>query len=130
MASAYGKRRLVVNDQRPVITSTSSPDKWGPTISTCYSTPLSRNINQYPLRTAVPWPSWQPSVSQNLTGKVFKLSSHPVAGGAYSDVWLGEFSGIIVAIKVPRTVNVAAEKLAQVSSTSNQILEDGTHLRL
>jgi hypothetical protein len=57
---------------------------------------------------------WQPTVSHNLTGKVSKVSAHAVAGGAYSDVWQGEFDGRHVAIKVPRIVSAPEVKLSQV----------------
>ena len=52
----------------------------------------------------------------DITGKVVKKSTYPVAGGSYADVFQGEHKGALVAIKSPRIVNITSEKLTKVST--------------
>jgi hypothetical protein len=58
--------------------------------------------------------SWLASAT-NLTGRVRKTSKDPTFGGGFADVWEGDFEGRLVAIKVPRFMEmVAPEKLLKV----------------
>jgi hypothetical protein len=52
----------------------------------------------------------------NLTGRVNRKSVDPAFGGGFSDVWIGDFEGQAVAIKVPRFQDVPPETFLRVSS--------------
>jgi hypothetical protein len=49
------------------------------------------------------------STTCDLTGKIIIPSSTYKTGGAYADVWQGEYEGSSVAIKVPRPAHVLEE---------------------
>jgi len=79
----------------------------------CYGHGVTANAGCFAQATEMTTYSIPPAA--NLTGKVIKKSEYAVAGGAFSDVWMGEYEGRVVAIKCPRLVNVTVDKLNQVS---------------
>jgi hypothetical protein len=79
----------------------------------CYGHGVTANAGCFAQATEMTTYSIPPAA--NLTGKVVKKSEYAVAGGAFSDVWMGEYEGRVVAIKCPRLVNVTVDKLNQVS---------------
>jgi hypothetical protein len=52
----------------------------------------------------------------NLTGRVNKTSDDSAFQGGFADVWIGDFEGQAVAIKVPRFQDVPPETFSRVSS--------------